>query len=304
MPESAPSTAARHPAMTRPAADARPPVREVTSVRVVAIRGAELEVRADVVVGEAPLEIRVAGPGQEPVAVSVTMRTPGNEDELAIGFLVTEGLIEQRDVRRVKGGDPRLLSQPDDTAIVELQRAFDASTVAERHFIATASCGICGKASIDEIAIRCAALPAGPLVSREVLLALPDRLRAAQLAFEQTGGLHAAGLFTPAGELVVLREDVGRHNALDKLVGNRALVGALPLNGYVLMVSGRVSFEIVQKAAAAGIPIVVAVSAPSDLAIEASKRLGVTLVGFLRGNGFNVYSRDDRIDLRDLLGLA
>jgi FdhD protein len=289
----------------RPTRDEVPaPVREVSSVRVVAIRGSELEVRADVVVGEAPLEIRAVGPRQEPVAVAVTMRTPGDEPELAVGFLVSEGLIAPADVRRVRAGDPRSLAQPDDTAIVELRTAFDASRVAERHFVATASCGICGKASIDEVAIRCAVLPPGPVVRREVVLALPDRLRSAQRAFERTGGLHAAGLFAPDGELVVLREDVGRHNAVDKVIGNRALAGALPLNGSVLMVSGRVSFEIVQKAAAAGIPILVAVSAPSDLAIEAAQRLGLTLVGFLRGDGFNVYSRDERIDLRDLLGVS
>jgi FdhD protein len=135
-----------------------------------------------------------------------------------------------------------------------------------------------------------------------VILALPDLLRAAQRAFEETGGLHAAGLFSPAGELLALREDVGRHNALDKLVGSQLLAGALPLHDRILMVSGRVSFEIVQKAAVAGVPILCAVSAPSDLAIEAADRLGVTLVGFLRGDGFNVYAHDERIDLRDLLG--
>jgi FdhD protein len=135
-----------------------------------------------------------------------------------------------------------------------------------------------------------------------VILALPDLLRAAQRAFEETGGLHATGLFSPTGELLALREDVGRHNALDKLVGSQVLSKAMPLDGRILMVSGRVSFEIVQKAAVAGAPILCAVSAPSDLAIEAADRLGVTLVGFLRGDGFNVYAHDERIDLRDLLG--
>ena len=176
--------------------------------------------------------------------------------------------------------------------------------VAERHFVATASCGICGKASIDEVALRTDPLPDGPVVSRSIILALPDLLRAAQRAFDETGGLHAAGLFTPGGELLGLREDVGRHNALDKLVGSQVLAGAMPLHDRILMVSGRVSFEIVQKAAVAGIPIVCAVSAPSDLAIETAERLGVTLVGFLRGDGFNVYAKDGRIDLRDLSGLG
>ncbi len=279
------------------------PVRHVSSVRVVAVRGNELEVRGDTVVGEEPMEIRAAGPGQEPVAVAVTMRTPGGEAELAVGFLRTEGLIQGPEVRRVVFGDPATNSQPDDTVIVRLSKPFDGAAVAERHFVATASCGICGKASLDEVEVRCDPIPAGPVVTRSVILSLPDKLRAAQAVFETTGGLHAAGLFTAAGELVAIREDVGRHNALDKLVGSQVLAGAGPLNDCVLMVSGRVSFEIVQKAAVAGIPIVCAVSAPSDLAIQAAERLGVTLVGFLRGDGFNVYSRDGRIDLRDLLDL-
>jgi FdhD protein len=141
------------------------------------------------------------------------------------------------------------------------------------------------------------------VVSRSVVLALPDLLRAAQRAFDETGGLHAAALFTPSGELLAIREDVGRHNALDKVVGSQIRAGAMPLHDRVLVVSGRVSFEIVQKAAVAGAPIICAVSAPSDLAVQAADRLGVTLVGFLRGDGFNVYAHDERVDLRDLLGL-
>jgi FdhD protein len=255
-------------------------------------------------VGEAPLEIRAAGPRQDPVAVAVTMRTPGHEAELAVGFLRTEGLLDGQEVLGAAGGDPGTLSQPDDTIVVRLSRPFDDSQVAERHFVATASCGICGKASIDEVALRCEPLPPGPVVRRAVILALPDLLRAAQRAFDETGGLPAAGLFSPRGELIAIREDVGRHNALDKLVGSQVLASAMPLNDTILMVSGRVSFEIVQKAAVAGIPIVCAVSAPSDLAIETSERLGVTLVGFLRGDGFNVYAHDARVDLRDLTGLG
>jgi FdhD protein len=281
--------------------DTAPPTRHVTTTRIVAVRGTALEYRADRVVGEEPLEIRAAGPGQAPVAVAVTMRTPGNEDELAVGFLRTEGLIEGPEVLRTEAGNPAEMNQPDDRITVRLSRAFDASVVAERHFAATASCGICGKASLDEVAVKSAPLASGPVISRAVVLALPDVLRAAQRAFDETGGLHAAGLFTPTGELVAIREDVGRHNALDKLVGSQVLAKAMPLGQRVLMVSGRVSFEIIQKAAVAGIPIVLAVSAPSDLAIEAADRLGVTLVGFLRGDGFNVYAHDERIDLRDLM---
>jgi len=213
-------------------------------------------------------------------------------------------LINGDEVVSTSAGNPATLSQPDDTITVRLSKPFDDGAVAERHFVATASCGICGKASIDEVAVRCEPLPDGPLVGRGVILALPGLLRAAQRAFDETGGLHAAGLFTPRGALVAIREDVGRHNALDKLIGSQVLEGALPLRQRLLMVSGRVSFEIVQKAAVAGIPIVCAVSAPSDLAIETAERLGVTLVGFLRGDGFNVYSHDGRIDLRDLSGLG
>ena len=291
-----------HDAVDQAARRDAPPTRHITTRSVVAVRGSSLEVRADRVVGEAPLEIRAAGPGQEPVAVAVTMRTPGHEDELAVGFLRTEGLIAGSEVVGTEGGDPVSLNQPDDTIVVRLSHPFDDSAVAERHFVATASCGICGKASIDEVAMRCDPLPDGPVVPRAVIVALPDLLRAAQRAFDETGGLHAAALFSPTGELLAIREDVGRHNALDKLIGAQLLDGELPLHKRVLMVSGRVSFEIVQKAAVVGIPIIAAVSAPSDLAVETAERLGVTLVGFLRGDGFNVYTRDDRIDLRDLTG--
>lgn len=278
------------------------PTRHIATRQIVAVRGGALELREDRVVGEAPLEIRAAGPGQEPVAVAITMRTPGHEAELAVGFLRSEGLITGPEVVGTEGGDPAVMNQPDDSILVRLSRPFDDSAVAERHFVATASCGICGKASIDEVAVRCDPLPDGPIVARDVVLALPGMLRVAQKAFEETGGLHAAALFTPAGELIVIREDVGRHNALDKAIGSQLLAGALPLHDRILMVSGRVSFEIVQKAAVAGVPIVCAVSAPSDLAIETAERLGVTLVGFLRGDGFNVYCHDRRIDLRDLTG--
>ncbi|MDH4142447.1 MAG: formate dehydrogenase accessory sulfurtransferase FdhD [Chloroflexota bacterium] len=287
----------------RPAhAAAQPPTRHIGTRQIVAVRGNALELREDRVVGEAPLEIRAAGPGQDPVAVAVTMRTPGHEDELALGFLRSEGLIDGSEVESTEGGDPGTLNQPDDTIIVRLSRPFDDSLVAERHFTATASCGICGKASIDEVAIRTDPLPEGPVVTRDIVLALPAMLRAAQRAFDETGGLHAAALFSPVGELIVIREDVGRHNALDKVIGSQLLAGELPLHDRILMVSGRVSFEIVQKAAVSGVPIICAVSAPSDLAIETAEQLGVTLVGFLRGDGFNVYSHDRRIDLRDLTG--
>ena len=277
-------------------------IRHVTSTKVVAVRGTELEVRDDLVVGEEPLEIRAAGPRQEPVQVAVTMRTPGHEEELALGFLTTEGLLANNEVTGVQYGDPGVMAEPDDSVVVRLARRFDPALAARRNFVATASCGICGKASIDDVAVRCEPLPKGlPVIARSVITSLPDELRAAQAAFERTGGLHAAGLFNTDGSLMAIREDVGRHNALDKLIGSRMRVRELPLWDRILMVSGRVSFEIVQKAAVAGVPIICAVSAPSDLAVRLSERLGVTLIGFLRGDGFNVYSHDDRVDLRDLM---
>lgn len=279
------------------------PIRHVTSTKVVAVRGSQLELRDDVVVGEEPLQIRAAGPRQDPVDVAVTMRTPGYEKELAIGFLTTEGLLADNEIASVEVGDPGFMAEPDDAVLVRLTRKFDASVVAARNFVATASCGICGKASIEEVLVRCEPIPRGlPFVSRSVILSLPDRLREAQAAFERTGGLHAAALFETDGRLAAIREDVGRHNALDKVIGSRVLARELPLWDRILMVSGRVSFEIVQKAAVAGIPIVCAVSAPSDLAIRLADRAHVTLVGFLRGDGFNVYTHDGRIDLRDLMG--
>jgi FdhD protein len=270
--------------------------RRATRARVTAYRGGRVEDRDDRLAGEEPLAIRAGGPDQEPVDVAITMRTPGHEEDLAAGFLRTEGLIEAAaDILGFDRGDPGTHAQPDDEIIVRLARPFDASRVAERHFVATASCGICGRASIDEIHVRCAAIPAGPLVEPATLLALPALLREAQALFEVTGGLHAAGLFDASGAIVALREDVGRHNALDKLIGSRFLAGELPLHDRIVLLSGRIGFELVQKAAVAGVPVLAAVSAPSDLAVEAAERLGVTLVGFLRGDGFNVYARPDRI---------
>jgi FdhD protein len=219
--------------------DPAPPNRHLTSRRIVAVRGASLEVRDDRVVGEAPLEIRAAGPRQEPVAVAVTMRTPGHEAELAVGFLRTEGLLDGQEVLGATGGDVAALSQPDDTIIVRLSHPFDISRVAERHFVATASCGICGKASIDEVALRTDPIPPGPVVSRAVVLALPDLLRAAQRAFDETGGLHAAALFTPGGELKRCRTSAATTPSTNS--SGRRCAGAMPLHERILVVSGRVN---------------------------------------------------------------
>lgn len=273
------------------------PTRHITTLPVTVVRGAAVARRDDRLVGEEPMEIRAAGPGQEPVSVAVTMRTPGGEADLAVGFLYTEGLIDGADIAGIEYADPSVAAQPDDAVLVRLRRPFDLDSVAERHFVATASCGICGKASLQAVEVRCAPIPPGPVVTRSVVVGLPDSLRAAQRVFEATGGLHAAGLFDRDGRLLSLAEDVGRHNALDKLIGAEVRAGRMPLNDRVLLVSGRMSFELIQKAAVAGVPIACAVSAPSDLAVEAAERLGVTLVGFLRGDAFNVYAHPERLDL-------
>jgi FdhD protein len=279
----------------RPDASLTPPS-GVASTRVLVVGPEGVRERSDLVVIEEPLEIRAGGPGQDPVSVAVTMRTPGNDRELAVGFLYTEGLIRshgeviarQERVPGRKGGACNVVR-------VALSRPFDGSAL-KRNFFATSSCGLCGKATLDQVAVRCPPVGPGPVVGRSVLIGLPDALRKGQAVFDRTGGLHAAGLFDAGGRLIALREDVGRHNAVDKLVGRALLDGHLPLDGRVLLVSGRTSFEILQKAAVAGLPIVCAVSAPSTLAVSVADRLGITLVGFLRGPSFNVYTHPGRID--------
>ena len=253
--------------------------------------------RPDRLATEEPLEIRAGGPGQEAVSVAVTMRTPGNDFELAVGFLYTEGLVgSPREVTSLSYCQLPPDEQHYNVVTVRLARPFDPGFI-RRNFFATSSCGVCGKASLDQVEIACAPVGPGPVVAGSVLLGLPQTLRQAQRVFEETGGLHAAGLFDSEGALLTLREDVGRHNAVDKLVGRAFLDGDLPLISRVMLASGRVSFEIVQKAALAGVPVVCAVSAPSSLAVEAGARLGVTVIGFLRQRGFNVYSHPDRIDM-------
>ena len=267
----------------------RPGDGATTRREILAVRAGTAERRADLLAGEEPMAIRVAGPAQPAVDVAVTMRTPGHDAELAVGFLLSEGLLA--------AGHPATVATPDNELTVRIGRFFDPEIVPARTFVASASCGICGKASLDGVVVRCPPLPPGPRVGAAVIAALPDRLRTGQTVFDRTGGLHASGLFDPAGSLLAVREDVGRHNALDKLLGAAALGGGLPLHDRLLAVSGRISFEIVQKAAVAGIPVVAAVSAPPDLAVEAAERLGMTLVGFVRDGGFNVYAGEERIAL-------
>jgi FdhD protein len=269
--------------------------RNLAPARIVSVRGGVRSERTDTLAGEEPMEIRAHGPGQEPVRVAVTMRTPGGDFELAVGFLFTEGLIGPADVRRVAYcDDVNTEDQRYNVITVELERDLDESLL-HRNFYATSSCGVCGKAALEDVEVRCAPIPIGFHVPAATIVALPDSLRSAQRVFDRTGGLHAAGLFTADGDVVTVREDVGRHNAVDKVVGERLLAGNLPLSERVLQVSGRASFEIVQKAAVAGIPVVSAVSAPSSLAVDAGERLGVTVVGFVRDGGCNVYTFTERV---------
>ena len=261
---------------------------------------------SDVVAVEEPLEIRIGPPRpqsgrgnfarpesaqadsglahSEPVAV--TMRTPGDDEELALGFCLTEGL------------SPVSARLPDDLAAntveVEVEPGVDLERL-RRHFYTSSSCGVCGKGAIEAVQVVAPRVESALEVREDVVASLPDRLRAAQRTFEATGGLHATGLFTPEGELVVAREDVGRHNALDKVVGWAFVNALLPLAGHVLCVSGRLSFELVQKASVAGCPVVVAVGAPSSLAVELAEDRGITLCGFVRDGRVTVYTEPWRI---------
>lgn len=265
--------------------------RTVTSTRMVAVRDGRAVELPDTLVTEEPLQIQVNG---EPVAV--TMRTPGHDFELAVGYLLAEGVIASADeVATIKycelpAGEP----QEFNVVSVRLTHDVDLDGVARR-FTTTSSCGVCGTTTLDRLQLRCGVLPPGEPVPMEVVLSLPDRLREAQSLFDRTGGLHAAGLFTRSGELVEVREDVGRHNALDKLVGRALLDGRLPLADHVVVVSGRLSYELVQKAAVAGVPVLCAVSAPSSLAVDTARRVDMALVGFVRDGKANVYAGAERL---------
>jgi FdhD protein len=256
--------------------------------------------RADLLAAEEPLGIRVDG-----IALTMTMRTPGDDVELAAGFLVGEAIVRgPDDIAAMKVCDGTTcghLDHSDDEIgnIVDIALAsgVEVTSGARRSFMTTSACGVCGKTSIDDICV----LPQAPLSADTtvfepaVITSLPDRLREAQRVFSSTGGLHAAGLFTASGELLVAREDVGRHNAVDKIVGWAVLQDKLPLAGCALLVSGRASFELAQKAVLAGIPLLAAVSAPSSLAAELAEEAGLTLVGFLRGQSMNVYTGAQRV---------
>ncbi len=280
-------------------AEGRPGSRTPKQVRVVV--DGEARTRSDYLATEEPLEIRLVAGGTRHT-VAITMRTPGADFELAVGFLFSEGIISGRDdVRRVTYCIDRDVAPDQRFNIVNVELASGTKPdlrSLERHFFTNSACGVCGKASLDALELRgCRALDDGPEVTAELLYGLPERLRAAQGIFESTGGLHATGLFSPTGDLVALREDVGRHNALDKLVGWAVLQGKVPLHDNLVLVSGRSSYEILQKAITAGVGIVCGISAPSSLAVALAERFGVTLVGFLRDRRFNVYAHAERIKL-------
>lgn len=267
------------------------------------VSGAGRTPASDVLAAEEPLEIRLGfGPAgqRQQRTLAVTMRTPGHDLELAAGFLLTEGLIRHRadlagllhcpDVQKPEEQGNVVRAELTTETAVELPRL-------ERHFYTSSSCGVCGKTSIAAVqAASCPVLPAGsPLIPAALIHDLPARQRAAQAGFAQTGGLHAAALFSPDGELLLLREDVGRHNALDKLIGAALLADRLPLHQHVLLLSGRVSFELVQKAAVAGLAVVAAVGAPSSLAVQAAQDFGLTLLGFVREQRYNIYTHPERV---------
>jgi len=250
----------------------------------------------DLLAVEEPLEIRLGDR-----TVSITMRTPGHDFDLAAGFLFTEGILQNsRQIAQIhwstSEGNPR---QAGNSVTVELAPGVEIDfSRLERHFYTSSSCGVCGKASIEALEMQnCLVLPRDvPKIERALVHRLPDALRSQQAVFEHTGGLHAAALFNAVGGLLVLREDVGRHNAVDKLIGAELLAGHTPLDRHLLLVSGRASFELVQKALMAGIPILAAVGAPSSLAVETALRFNMTLIGFVRGGRFNIYSGASRIE--------
>jgi len=266
--------------------------------RIVSVTGVKewnegtLRTLDDYLVGEEPLEIRVGD-----VALSVTMRTPGHDLELATGFLFTEGLISDRSQIASVRHEPDAKQDGANRVRIDFDPGFSLNPEAyRRNFYATSSCGVCGKASIDAVRVRGTHAPnLNCAVNPETLCRLPDQLRAVQQIFGRTGALHAAGLFSLGGELLVLREDVGRHNAADKVVGWALAKDLVPLSNSLLMVSGRGGFEIVQKALVAGVPVLASVSAPSDLAVNLAREFGMTLIGFLRGRRFVIYSGAERL---------
>ena len=269
------------------------------------VEGDQWGSQKDFLAVEEPLEIRLKFHSQGQMveqSLSITMRTPGNDTELAAGFLLTEGIVQsQEDFAGIRPAKTlRKSHESCNTLVVELNSdvKFDSAKLT-RHFYSTSSCGVCGKASLEALRVQqCPLIPKDrPLVADDVIRHLARKLRQEQSVFDKTGGLHAAGLFDPEGQLIALHEDVGRHNAVDKLIGEQLLARKAPLNEYLMMVSGRSSFEIMQKAMMAGIPMVAAVSAPSSLAVDLARQYGMTLMGFVRDGRFNIYTGSHRVQL-------
>lgn len=251
-----------------------------------------LKIADDIVAVEEPLEIAILPSSGHKKPISITMRTPGQDKELAVGFLYTEGIIQNANqIEAVQQ-----ISENEILVVLKNDEAIDLSKI-ERHFYTNSSCGVCGKSSIDQLrSVNTAHKVAGNItISPQVLFELNQMVRQTQTVFQSTGGIHASALFNPDGILLSVFEDVGRHNALDKLIGHATITNQLPLENNVLFLSGRASFELIQKAAMAGIPIICALGAPSSMAIELAKEFDITLIGFLKNHSFNVYSRTDRI---------
>ncbi|MBD2194448.1 MULTISPECIES: formate dehydrogenase accessory sulfurtransferase FdhD [Calothrix] len=273
------------------------PLGSKTKANIRVVENGKIRTRLDNLTTEEPLEIRLISQQR---TIAVTMRTPGADFELAAGFLFSEGVINsKKDIQRMSYCVDESIDgqQRQNIVNVELREELipDLQPL-ERHFYTNSACGVCGKASLEALHLRnCAIIPQEPIVTPEIIYKLPEKLRAAQGIFTATGGLHAAAVFNTQGELLNLQEDIGRHNALDKLIGSALLSDELPLNNYILLVSGRSSFEILQKSTVAGVPIVCSVSAPSSLAVSVAQEFGITLIGFLRGERFNIYTGWERI---------
>ncbi len=270
--------------------------RPTTDTKITAVRDSSVTARPDVLATEEPMEIRIHGPNQEPAPITVTMRTPGNDFELAIGLLYNEGLIDAYGSLKTVCYCANVSdeNQRFNVVTVELTSQFIGNQRA-RSFMSSSACGVCGTTSIEDLACRTAVVESQMELDITTVLSLPKLLLKEQKLFKMTGGLHGAGIFDENGRLEVVREDIGRHNALDKIVGHYFLEKRLPLSNKVLVLSGRIGFELVQKAAMAQIPVIVAVSAPSSLAVKTAESLGITMIGFTRDKSANIYSHPERV---------
>lgn len=273
--------------------------RPTTDVKIVAVRHQLRNSRPDVLATEEPMEIRISGPDQEPSALTVTMRTPGNDFELAVGLLFSEGIITSfEDVSTVcYCANISDVEQKFNVVTVELTHLYFSDNSRQRNFLSNSSCGICGKSSIDELSVRTKPIENNEIYPISTILQLPKKLKTRQTIFKKTGGLHGAGIVDGDGNLEIVREDIGRHNALDKIIGHYFLQQKIPMINKILVLSGRVGFELVQKAAMAQIPLIVAVSAPSSLAVKTANEMGITIIGFTRDESANIYSYPERIAL-------